>query len=370
MSTLQLQRDLELRDLSDPAQGPHAIQLIVERAVSALEDRWGCEVRWCPGPRIVPIEDNYDNLGYETAAITREARYTRYVDAGHVLRSHSSAMIPPALRELASHPAGDVLLVCPGIVYRRDAIDRIHTGTPHQLDLWRITERPMGESDLEEMIGLLLSALVPGSGSAVEPRVHPYTLAGRQVDVVRGGSRTEVWECGLAHPAVLARAGLPPTLSGLALGMGLDRLLMLVKGIPDIRALRASDPRISLQMSDLEPYRPVSSMPAIRRDLSIVVDPGQVREDLGDSVRDALEDQADAIEEVAIISETACAELPPAVLERLGARPEQTNLLVRLTMRHLDHTLTDGEANEMRDRVYAALHRGNAHQWANSRQRS
>jgi phenylalanyl-tRNA synthetase alpha chain len=364
MSNTQLQRDLALRDLSDPDQGQHALQLIVERAVDALAQRWGCEVRWCRGPRIVPITDNYDNLGYQSAAVTREARYTRYVDEGRMLRSHSSAMVPPALRHLASEPPSDVLLVCPGIVYRRDAIDRIHTGTPHQLDLWRITERPMAESDLEEMIAVLIGSLVPGWRAVAEPRVHPYTLAGRQVDAVRGEERIEVWECGLAHPAVLARAGLPRSQCGLALGMGLDRLLMLVKEIPDIRALRASDPRISSQMTDLAPYRPVSSMPAIRRDLSLVVEPGQQSEDLGDAVRDALGDDADAVEEVTIVSETPCSHLAPAALERLGARPEQTNLLVRVTLRHLAHTLTDSEANEMRDRIYAALHRGSAYQWA------
>ena len=28
------------------------------------------------------------------------------------------------------------------MVYRRDSIDRLHTGTAHQLDLWRVTSRP------------------------------------------------------------------------------------------------------------------------------------------------------------------------------------------------------------------------------------
>jgi phenylalanyl-tRNA synthetase alpha chain len=79
-----------------------------------------------------------------------------------MLRSHSSAMIPPALRQLACQPADDVLLVCPGIVYRRDAIDWQHTGTPHQLDLWRITRRAMDRTDLDQMIAILPSALIPG----------------------------------------------------------------------------------------------------------------------------------------------------------------------------------------------------------------
>src|SRR5215467_7490382 len=104
LNPVQLQRDLDIRDLSAPAEGAHAIQILIDRAVAGLSSAWGAEVRWCRGPRIVPVADNYDRLGYAAEAITREARYTRYVDAGRVLRSHSSAMIPPALRLLAGEP--------------------------------------------------------------------------------------------------------------------------------------------------------------------------------------------------------------------------------------------------------------------------
>src|ERR1700722_2359981 len=48
----------------------------------------------------------------------RYTRYTRYVDDRRMLRSHASAMILPALRTLADDAADDVLLVCPGVVYR------------------------------------------------------------------------------------------------------------------------------------------------------------------------------------------------------------------------------------------------------------
>ncbi|HKR48479.1 MAG TPA: hypothetical protein VJT72_02665 [Pseudonocardiaceae bacterium] len=206
----QLSRDLAIRDLTDTAEGPHAIQLIIHRAVRILAEWWGCQVRWWRGKRIVSIEDNYDNLGFDHVDITRDARYTRYVDDHRMLRSHSSAMIPTALRTVADDPAEDLLLVCPGIVYRRDAIDRLHTETPHQLDLWRITRRrpPRTDTDLDDMISTLLGALLPGATDRTEPRLHPYTLDGRQVDVAHDGGWVEVAECGLAHPDVLAKAGL------------------------------------------------------------------------------------------------------------------------------------------------------------------
>ena len=366
LSAGQLTHDLSIRDLTDPAAGPHALQLVLDRAIDALANRWGCEVRWWRGERIVTVEDNYDNLGYRADDITRDTRYTRYVDEQRMLRSHSSALIPAALRALATDPADDVLLVCPGLVYRRDSIDRLHTGTPHQLDLWRITRRAarMTTADLDDMVAVLVEGLLPGAEHRHEDRVHPYTLSGRQVDVARDGEWIEVAECGLAHPQVLQRAGLDGAWSGLALGMGLDRMLMLLKGIPDIRILRSSEPSVAAQLTDLAPYRPVSAMPAIRRDLSVAVDHDDLAEDLGDRVRDALGQDADCVEAVEILAQTPCAELPPQALQRLGARPDQKNVLLKVVLRHLDRTLTDHDANLLRNRIYAAVHQGSAHQWA------
>ena len=365
LSPAQLARDLALPDLTDRrSAGPHAIQLLITLAATALERAWRCDVRWCRGPRVVPVSDNYDALGFPSDSVSRDRRYTRYVDDATMLRSHSSAMVPPALRGVAARPVDDVLLVCPGIVYRRDAIDRLHTGTPHQLDLWRVT-RGRGTPSIDEMTALLLDALVPGLRHRVEARVHPYTLDGRQVDVLHDGEWVEVWECGVAHPEVLARAGLDPSeWTGLALGLGLDRVLMLRKGIPDIRLLRSSDARVQSQLRDLSPYRPVSSMPSIVRDLSVAVDAGETVEDLGDRVREALGEDAAAVESVEVLSTTPHDALPAAAVARLGMSPRQQNVLVRVVLRDLERTLTDDDANGLRDRVYAALHQGSAHQWA------
>jgi phenylalanyl-tRNA synthetase alpha chain len=363
LSPEQLRLDLGIRDLSEPTAGLHGIQILIDRAVERLSGAWNCEVRWCRGPRIVPVADNYDRLGYAAEAITRETRYTRYVDAGHMLRSHSSAMVPPALRRLAGEGGDDVLLACPGIVYRRDTIDWQHTGTPHQLDLWRITRRAVSGTDLDEMIAVLLDALTPGLPHRQQPRTHPYTLHGRQVDVRRDDRWVEVWECGQAHPQVLAAAGLGGR-SGLALGMGLDRLLMLAKRIPDIRLLRSGDPRIAHQMLDLARYQPVSSMPAVTRDLSVAVPDDDDEETLGDRVRNALGASAGCVEEVRVLSATAYQQLPPSAIGRLGAKPGQKNLLVRIVLRDLDKTLTSEAANALRDRIYRALHQGTEYQWA------
>lgn len=361
----ELARALALRDLSDPDRGLHAMQLLVAAITSALKAAWGCPVRTYRAGPVVTVEDNYGVLGYPPDAPAREARYSRYVDGERMLRAHTTAMVPAALRALADGP--DQVVACPGLVYRRDVVDRLHVGEPHQLDLWRARrDDPLTESDLDEMVALVVSAVLPGAKWRMLQKTHPYTTAGREIEVLVGGEWVELLECGLAGTHVLAAGGLDGgRWSGLALGLGLDRAVMLRKGIGDIRLLRADDPRVAGQMRTLAPYREVSSMPATARDLSIAVEAGTDAEELGDRVRRALAPaELDAVEEVRVVGETAGAELPPQAIARIGLQAGQKNVLLRLVLRHPTRTLTAVEANAVRDRVYAALHEGDAHQWA------
>jgi phenylalanyl-tRNA synthetase alpha chain len=202
---------------------------------------------------------------------------------------------------------------------------------------------------------VVVRAVLPGAEWRTETRVHPYTTEGLQIDIDNGGEWVEIGECGLAAAGVLRSAGLDG-FTGLAMGLGLDRLLMLRKGIADIRLLRAVDARVAAQMNDLSLYRPVSNLPAIARDLSIAVDGHDDAELLGDRVRAALGADADCVEAVEVLSETPAEALPAAARQRLAIRVGQKNVLVRVVLRHAERTLTRDEANSLRDRVYRALH--------------
>jgi phenylalanyl-tRNA synthetase alpha chain len=352
----ELAAALAVRDLTDPVQGRHALQRLVDEVTDALTRAWHIDASLQRGARIVTLHDNYDALGYSPDAVTREARYTHYVSPTAVLRSHTSALIPGALRALAPDVC-EVLLVCPGVVHRRDAIDRLHTGVPHQVDLWRISRHAaLGTGELKEMIEIVVRSMLPGAEYRVEPRVHPYTTHGLQIDVQNGDEWVEIGECGLAADHVLRDAGVAGT--GLAMGLGLDRILMLRKGIADIRLLRSDDARVASQMLALGLYRPVSNRPAVTRDLSLAVPDDDAAEDLGDRVRAALAARAEAVEAVEILSETPGDALPRVARERLGLLAGQKNVLVRVVLRHPSRTLTRQEANELRDDVYEALHRG------------
>src|SRR5262249_35866524 len=101
LSAEEIRHARSIRDLTDPSQGPHAMQLLLHRIVAALKTGWACAVVVHRGDPVVSIADNYDRLHYPEGGAARDARYSRYVSDDTLLRTHTSAMIPPLLRQLA-----------------------------------------------------------------------------------------------------------------------------------------------------------------------------------------------------------------------------------------------------------------------------
>ena len=148
----QLEKDLSIRDLSDKSQGPHAMQTLMNEVLDALAKYWKCPVTIYRENPIVSVEDNYDKLGIDKESVLRSEVYTRYVDDNHVLRTMASTMVPRGLQSIKDDIKPNRLLACVGLVYRRDQIDRIHSGVHHQLDLWYTSETPVAEEDMQEKI--------------------------------------------------------------------------------------------------------------------------------------------------------------------------------------------------------------------------
>lgn len=310
---------------------------------------------------VVTVEDNYDNLLIAPDNISRSSTYTQYVDKQRVLRTHTSALIPGILRELAGRSDwDDVVIIVPGLAYRRDVSDKTHLGEIHMLETWRISRRRrIIKQDLLSMMTGLADVAAPGWSLRIIDSPHPYTEQGIEVNAVQGDRDIEIGEAGLINPEILRRAGLDPAIySGWASGMGLDRLVITLKGLPDVRYLRSGNPEIARQMHDLEPYREVSNQPAIKRDLSYSVPQVYVEEDISDEIRQALGDRVKVLESVEILSETAYSQLPDIARERLGCQPRQKNILVRITLRDLERTITNQEANEIYEQIYAKINYG------------
>ena len=348
----QLKQDLETRDLSDENQGKHCMQLIMNEVIDALKEYWNCPVTIYRENPVVTIEENYDKLKIDKESVLRSERYTRYVDDNHVLRTMASVMVPRGLQSIKDEIKPNRLLACVGLVYRRDQIDRIHSGVHHQMDLWYTTDKPVSEQDMQDMINIIVKVVTGKKNSEYIsiPKVHPYTLDGREIDIICDGKPLEILECGLTNPEILEENGCKGKY-GLALGLGLERILMVRKGIKDIRLLRSTNEKVLSQMQNLEPYKEISSMPPVTRDISVVVDKSLDIELLGDMVKESGVD-THLIEEVQILSETPYEELPDTAKKRLGIEKHEKNILVRIILRSLERTLTNEECNNYRDIIY------------------
>ena len=364
LTEAQLARALTLADLTDPAYGPHCMQELVAGATGALRERWGCPVLVHRAERVVPVADNYDALGYPPDGPARESRYTRYVDAGRLLRSQTSAAVPSALRTLAPTAPDDVLVCAPGLVYRRDAIDRLHVGEPHQLDLWRVTERPMTRPDLEAMIAAVVEALLPGARWRALPASHPYTEGGPRG---RGPRRRRVGRAARVRPRASPRAR--GRRAGRPLGPGHGhrpgprRHAAQGHRRHPAAALRRSARRGPDARPRGLPRGLGAAAGAPRHEHRLRARPH--RRGPRRRVRGALSaEQAEWVEEVAVAARTPAAELPPVARERIGIADDQENLLVRVVLRHPTRSLAKAEANALRDRIYAALHEGSEWEWA------
>lgn len=361
----KLNEYLAIPDLTEGKQ-PHAISLLYERVAEYMRQAHKkSDVRVYRKDPIVTVADNYDNLLIASDNISRSSTYTHYVDNEHILRTHTTAQIPAILRELAATRKdwNDIVILLPGLAYRRDVTDKKHVGQVHMLEMWRIVktgkDKPIVKDDLLDVVKGVANTAAPSWRLRIIDSPHPYTKQGIEVNAVLGDRDIEILECGLVNDQILANAGLDPSeYSGWALGMGLDRLVMTLKDIPDVRYLRSTNPKIAAQMKDLEKYHEVSSQPAIQRDMSYSIPANYVEEDVNEDIREALGDKQNILESVEILSETAYKDLPQKIQERLGISSDQKNVLVRITLRHLERTLENKEANQIYDDIYKKINHG------------
>lgn len=359
-----LKKYLAITDLTQSPK-PHAIKMICEKIEQYMRSTHPySDVQVHRKNPIVAVKDNYDNLLIAADNISRSSTYTHYVDARHVLRTHTSAHLPGILRELSQRDDWeDVVILLPGLAYRRDVTDKKHVSEVHMLEMWRVVKnsrrQPIVKDDLLAVLHGVAATAAPGWNLRIIDSPHPYTNGGIEVNAVQGDRDIEILECGLIKEQILTNAGLDPDIySGWALGMGLDRLVMTLKDIPDVRYLRSTNPRIAEQMTNLEPYQEVSRQPAIKRDLSYSIPNRYVEEDISEDIRQQLGDKLDTLESVEVLSETSYEALPQIIRDRLGCNPSQKNVLVRITLRHLERSITNDEANQIYEQVYAEVNKG------------
>ncbi|WP_434559110.1 hypothetical protein [Pseudomonas sp. Z4-20] len=362
LSDTALQQALSVIDLTEIRAPVHAVRLMVDEIVEGLVLNGWPRARLQTGPRIVSAEENYGLLGYDPTEITLGSEHTRWVSEHSLLRTQTTSQIPVALQRAAQErkPGEMVLLAAPGITFRRDSRDRWHCAEPHQMDIWVLGDPALSDREhLLRLVGDILGTAVPDKPWVYSDSPHHYTEGGIEVNVTNDGTDVEVLECGVIATSLLRRLGIDPQChGGLALGMGLDRLTMLRKGIPDIRLLRDPNERVQAQMQDLRPWSAVSRLPSISRDISVAVSPGLSEEVLTEKMLQAAGDCSGWIEEMQVKGRWVSSELPPQAIERLGLLDDQENVLLRVVLRDCSRSITTAEANALYEKIQLALHEG------------
>ncbi len=74
--------------------------------------------------------------------------------------------------------------------------------------------------------------------------------------------------------------------------------------------------------------------------------------------REALGDRVNVLESVEVLSETSYDDLPVKIRKRLGINSSQKNVLIRITLRRLERSLTNQEVNQIYDDIYGKINYG------------
>ncbi|MBK6961181.1 MAG: phenylalanine--tRNA ligase subunit alpha [Gammaproteobacteria bacterium] len=207
------------------------------------------------GPEIEDDYHNFEALNIPAHHPARAMHDTFYIDATHVLRTHTS---PVQIRTL-ERQAPPIRIVCPGRVYRCDS-DLTHTPMFHQVE-GLVVDRDISFADLRGTVDQFLKAFFETDLPVrFRPSYFPFTEPSAEVDIqctqCRGaGCRVckqsgwlEVMGCGMVHPNVLANCGIDSeNFTGFAFGMGVERLAMLRHGVGDLRLFFENDLRFLQQ---------------------------------------------------------------------------------------------------------------------------
>jgi len=208
------------------------------------------------GPEVELDHYNFEMLNMPKSHPARDTQDTFYFTENVLLRTQTS---PMQIRTMEKQKP-PIRIICPGRVYRSDAVDATHSPIFHQCE-GLVVDKGVTFSDLKGTLELFIKKLY-GEETRVRFRPHhfPYTEPSAEMDMscfkcggkgcsmCKGEGWIEILGCGMVHPQVLENCGIDPEVySGFAFGVGLERIAMMRYGIDDMRLLYENDLRFLKQ---------------------------------------------------------------------------------------------------------------------------
>lgn len=208
------------------------------------------------GPEVELATYNFDKLNTPPGHPARDIQDTFYITDDIVLRSQTS----PVQARVMEKQKPPIKIICPGAVYRSDAVDATHSPVFHQIE-GLVIDKHITMADLKGTLEMFAKKCL-GEKTKIRFRPHhfPFTEPSAEADVscfVCGGKgckvcKNEGWiellGCGMVHPNVLRNCGIDPDeYTGFAFGFGVERIAMAKFGIDDLRLLYENDVRFLKQ---------------------------------------------------------------------------------------------------------------------------
>ena len=185
------------------------------------------------GPEIETEQYNFDMLNIKKTHPARQMHDTFYAqDKEYVLRTHTS---PVQIRAMLNNKP-PMSFASGGKVYRKDD-DATHLPMFHQVEGIHVDE----SVNFAQLKSLIFQIIYEIFGNEVEirfrPSYFPFTEPSAEVDILsKDGKWLEILGCGIINPVVLENCNIDSkNYSGLAFGLGVERIAMLKYEVDDIR---------------------------------------------------------------------------------------------------------------------------------------
>jgi phenylalanyl-tRNA synthetase alpha chain len=191
------------------------------------------------GPEIETEEFNFDMLNIKKTHPARQMHDTFYVEnKSNLLRTHTS---PVQIRGMLEK-SPPLAFISGGKVYRKDD-DATHLPMFHQIEGILVDEN-VSFAHLKDLIYKIVHSLFDEDIKLrFRPSYFPFTEPSAEVDILSNeGKWLEILGCGIVNPIVLQNCNIDSNCySGLAFGLGIERIAMLKHGVKDIREFYKSN---------------------------------------------------------------------------------------------------------------------------------
>lgn len=250
----ELDADLDLTRTAAPVScGTRHPLSLVRNEIISIFGSMGFTI--AEGPEIEDDWHVFESLNFPPDHPARDMQDTFFIDrtnADVLLRTHTSSVQTRTME----HTQPPIRIVCPGRVYRNEAISARAHCFFHQVEGLYI-DRNVSMADLEQvLLGFARRMFGPDTKIRLRPSYFPFTEPSAEMDIschicggkgcalCKGTGWVEILGCGMVDPNVLRNCGIDPEIySGYAFGMGVERIANLKYKVKDLRLFSENDVR-------------------------------------------------------------------------------------------------------------------------------